>query len=261
MPLLNKLTDTVKSRNFWLNLGLFLLSIVVAFLILIFFLQRYTRHGESITVPKFIGLTEAKVKELCEEKGLRYEIAEKKFEASKPVNTVLSQNPDEGSKVKEGRKIYLTINDSKAPEVPLPGENEISGNPPLEDFKNLLKTMGFEVGQIIIRPDIAENAVLEMQQNGRKLVPGSKLPKGSQIDLVVGDGGKGSVKVPVPDLRGLEFEQAIEAIRLSNFVVGKVINNGVISDSTRITVSGQFPDPSSNQPTGSAINIYIKQKQ
>ena len=37
-----------------------------------------------------------------------------------------------------------------------------------------------------MRPDIANNVVLEMQVGGNKIYAGKELPRGSSIDLVVG---------------------------------------------------------------------------
>lgn len=51
-----------------------------------------------------------------------------------------------------------------------------------------LRSLGFEIGDVSYKPDIAEDAVLELRHKGKKLEPGDELMKTSTIDLVLGDG-------------------------------------------------------------------------
>ncbi|MFO7744164.1 MAG: PASTA domain-containing protein, partial [Psychroflexus sp.] len=51
-----------------------------------------------------------------------------------------------------------------------------------------LIALGFEIGDIIKKPDIAKGAILELRHKGETIKSGDKLPKTSTIDLVVGDG-------------------------------------------------------------------------
>ena len=70
-----------------------------------------------------------------------------------------------------------------------------------------LKSLGFEIGEITYKPDIAEDAVLELRHNGKLIEPGDELMKTSKIDFVLGD-GSGSYSRPVED--SVETEQTNE---------------------------------------------------
>ncbi len=96
-------------------------------------------------------------------------------------------------------------------QVPLPGKagkREQKDLPYVESFriyekwkfpKNLirrtrrqveptLRSLGFEIGTISYKPDVAKDVVLEMRHKGQIVEPGMKLMKTSKIDLVLGDG-------------------------------------------------------------------------
>ncbi|MDZ4839301.1 MAG: PASTA domain-containing protein [Bacteroidota bacterium] len=246
----------IKSLNFWVNIGLFLLAVGILFVFLSYFLKVYTHHSESLTVPDFKGMNEQQVKKLCEDKRLNFEISEKRYEVNAPLNTVLSQIPEAGSKVKEGRKIYLTINDSKAPLMQLPTADDLKNTPIFDNFKVLLINMGFEFGKKITKKDIADNVVFEMQRNGITLVPGSQLPKGSTIDLIVGESGQ----LVVPDLIGLDLESAIVNLSGNNFALGRVNYPTDISDSSTLVITEQYPNSGAKRNTGTQISVTLGQR-
>ena len=56
------------------------------------------------------------IKDFIEKKDLRYEVSDSAFEIGKPPLTVIAQYPKAGVKVKENRKIYITIT-SKMPPI------------------------------------------------------------------------------------------------------------------------------------------------
>lgn len=51
-----------------------------------------------------------------------------------------------------------------------------------------LRSLGFEIGEISYKPDIAEDAVLELRHKGKLIAPGDEIMKTSVIDMVLGDG-------------------------------------------------------------------------
>jgi len=94
------------------------------------------------------------------------------------------------------------------------------------------------------------------------LKPGSKLPKGSKIDLVLGD-GKGASEVAIPELINLYLDEAKFAIKNSGLVLGTTTYTGTVTDSTKAIVISQFPmksDSLSKVSIGTRINITLTQK-
>ena len=80
-----------------------------------------TNHGETITVPNLVGMEIKDLDEFLSDRDLRYEILEdSSYSSEYPPYTVLQQNPSENDKVKENRKIYLTLNSSIPPKIKMP---------------------------------------------------------------------------------------------------------------------------------------------
>ncbi|MFQ5335347.1 MAG: PASTA domain-containing protein, partial [Flavobacteriales bacterium] len=73
------------------------------------FLDYYTNHGESLTVPDFEGLKIAELDEFCKAHQLNYVIIDSIYDLKRERGTVADQIPPPESQVKEGRKIYLTV--------------------------------------------------------------------------------------------------------------------------------------------------------
>ena len=94
--------------------NIILIGILVSILILGFFyvfLPGITNHGESVTVPDLIGLEYRDLDKFLTKRSLRYEINQDSgFTSDYPPLAVLKQYPEPGAKVKENRKIFLSLN-------------------------------------------------------------------------------------------------------------------------------------------------------
>ena len=190
-------------------------------LILFFFyvyLPTATNHGESITVPNLEGIGVEELEEFLVKRNLRYEVlADSGFSTSYPPNTVLKQFPLPNSKVKENRKIYLTLNSSEPPSVRMP--DLVDGS--VKNAQLVLKSKDLFLGSIRYVPDLAANAVIEQRLNGQKIKPDEMVPKGSKVDLVVGD-GLGRQNFEAPNLIGLNFEDGKFTVIASGLKMGYV---------------------------------------
>lgn len=200
------------------------LAIIVAVgivLVLIFFFQylpSVTNHGETITVPDVRGVKLSDLGDFLDARQLKYEVTKDSgFSATQPPLSVLKQFPQPNSKVKENRKIYVTLNAEHPPMVRMP--KLVGGS--VKNAQLVLKTYDLELGKIEYVPDLALNYILEQRINGRELLEGEKIPKGSTIDLVVGD-GLGSQILRSPNLIGLDAESAQIAIVGSGLKVGNI---------------------------------------
>ena len=110
------------------NLGIMgvLIGSIVFFMFYIYFPFK-TNHGDTITVPSLVGMSLEEIDEFLSDRDLRFEILEDSSYNSKyPPFTILQQNPSENEKVKENRKIYLTLNSSIPPKIRMP--NIINGS-------------------------------------------------------------------------------------------------------------------------------------
>jgi beta-lactam-binding protein with PASTA domain len=240
-----------------LSANLLAIIIIVVFLFtgVSFVLNGVTRHGESLTVPDITGLQVQDAQQILLSKNLKFMITDSLFFEDKPKNSVLDQNPSPQSKVKEGRIIYITINSNKAPLVNMPNLIDVS----YRQAQVMLQSVGLKAGRLIYKPDIAKNVVLEQLSGNSHLAPGQKIPKGSTIDLVLGDGlGQGDVSLP--DLTGMTLEEARNLLASSSLGVGSVVYQGDAKDSSNALVVRQSPAFAEGVMvgTGQTVDLFLK---
>lgn len=225
------------TKYFWRHIGLMVLASVLLVASIFLLLNVYTHHGESITVPDIRNLTLEQVEQRLESLNLRYTVLDSAYSKDLPPTGVIDQTPKPGEKVKENRRIYLTVNAVNPPLVPIPNIIDAS----LRSAVVQLETSGLRVGEQIRVPDLAKNAVLDLKINNVSVAPGTKIPKGSAVDLVLGD-GLGNMRITIPNLVGLTFLQAKLALRGYSLNVGLVTKEEHIVDLENALVVRQSPD-------------------
>lgn len=195
-------------------ISILLALLVVVILIVIFFfsyLPRATNHGETITVPNIEGMQINQLDDFLGSKDLRYEVNDSSYSSEHPPLAVLKQYPHAGAKVKEGRKIFISVNRINPPTVPVP--NLVDGS--VVNADAVLQSNELKRGRIeLVRG--AFNVVKEMKYKGAHVEPNVRVPKGSVIDLVVMDGHGGSF--PVDNLEGRECDEALFYIRGADLI-------------------------------------------
>ena len=174
------------SKTFLLQLVLAVVALVLIAFIILTWLDFSTNQDQRITVPNLARLSLDRVDDQLDELDLRREILDSaNYNPDYPPYSVIDQVPLPGKQVKENRKIYLTLNPSGFTKVEIP-ENLIRRT--RRQVEPTLKSLGFEIGTVSYKPDVAKEVVLEMRHKGVLLEPGMKLLKTSKIDLVLGDG-------------------------------------------------------------------------
>lgn len=203
-----------------IQIGIILTLLGVLFLGFFFvYLPFTTNHGQTITVPDLSKLSLDEMKNILDDRDLRYEVSDCTFVAGAQPLTVIQQYPRANAKVKEGRKIYVTITKRVAPMVSMPNlVSMIDRSAALT-----LKSLGLEEGDRTYVPDVAKNSVLRQLYNGKEIAPGTPVAKGSRIDLEIGD-GLGNTMFEIPNVVGLQLDEAEAAIRGSNLKVGTKIS-------------------------------------
>nr|YP_010736372.1 penicillin-binding protein [Zygnema circumcarinatum]QKQ14701.1 penicillin-binding protein [Zygnema circumcarinatum]WEL36345.1 penicillin-binding protein [Zygnema circumcarinatum] len=98
-----------------------LMVVVESAILLLFFqflLPILTHHGQFITVPYRKGVGLEKVASCLTQRNLRFEVTQHfAYTPDYTRMTVLQQHPKAGARVKEGRKLYLTLNTKTPPQV------------------------------------------------------------------------------------------------------------------------------------------------
>jgi beta-lactam-binding protein with PASTA domain len=255
---MSKFWTYLKTKSFRNNLLLAIGTVVAVVLILFFSLSSYTRHGSGIPVPKLKGMNVDRATSLLQEQGFRYKI-DSVYVIDQPPGTVIEQDPDAGINVKEGRTIYLTIVTLQAPNISLPDLEQSTYREAIATLSNY----GLKVGDTTYASDIARDRVLEVKFGGQTLTAGSKIPKGSVIDLVLGDGA-GASEVDIPELINLDLDEARFAIKNSGLTIGTITYEGTITDSTTVVIVAQSPmktDSTSKASIGTRINLTVSQSK
>lgn len=245
----------LKARSFLdLLIHLAIMVGIVALLLVGFFfiyLPMTTNHGESITVPDLVGMPVEDIEEFLEDRDLRYEvIADSGYSEDYPPLTVLLQEPTAESQVKEGRKVYVTLNAVDPPKVRMP---ELTNGSSYRNAQLVLKSLGLRVGKITYRADIALGTVLEQSYKGAKIAAGALVPKGAAIDLVLAD-DIGRRDIIMPLLKGLTIDAVMVVLNDRNLALGEVTYLPDTAGTPGVVVD-QFPDPGNGVRRGTRVNI------
>lgn len=176
------------SKTFFIQLAIAIGIIIVLVFAMMKWLSYTTNHGEEITVPNLSKLSVEVAEEKLNALDLEYVLLDTtEYQNDFPKFSVVKQDPIAGSKVKEGRKIYIKINSDSYRDIVMPDLIEQT----LRQAEPTLKALGLQLGEKTYKPYLGKDMVLEMRYKGRKLKAGDKIPKASKIDLVLGDGKVG----------------------------------------------------------------------
>ena len=176
------------SRVFLIQLGLAaLVTVLLAFLVLQW-LKSSTHHGEFVEVPDLSKRSVMEMHEVLSVSGLRYEVVDSaNFDPEYPRFSVIEQNPPAGSKVKENRKIYVTVNPSGYKKVSVPDIIQVTRR----NATSMLRAVGLEVSEVTYIDELGKDMVYRIRHQGKYIKPGDKLPRTSEIELVCGNGTVG----------------------------------------------------------------------
>jgi len=252
----NKFVNKIVQGKWWQKL-LIAIVLVVLFLLFVNWLLKYiTNHGETLPVPKVIGLTYDEAVRVLEDKELRCIAYDSVYVPKAKPNEIIDQNPSDSSLVKRNRMIYLTINALAVPRVNVPDVREMS----LREATSELQRAGLRVGKITTRPDITTNFVLDQRYEGKYVKPGTELDKGTAIDLVVSKGEEeGDNEITMPDLVGLTADEAKTELSLLGLNIGVVTYDKSVTDKAFAVVYKQSRPANSKTYIGKEIDIFLKE--
>ena len=242
----------------WIVRNLILAVLFVAVLLIAanILLSVCTLHNKEITVPDFTNMTYDEARYNAERLGLKVEITDSVYVRRMKKGAVFTQFPKSGSNVKKGRTVQLTTNAKTAKEVTMPLLVGYS----MRQAKAELSSRGLNLGRLIYVNDIATNNVLKQFNNSREIAAGTKIESGSVIDLMVGLNSEDN-RTYAPDLKGLKYMRAVDAIHDNSLNVGKLNFDKQIktySDSLNAVVYKQSPSISGGPLTmGTTVSIWL----
>lgn len=215
-----------------------------------FIMPWYVRHDTLVKVPSVIGLSYPEAEKILDEAGLESKQGDIRYDPSKPIGTVIEQNPPADQMVKDGRRIYLVL----------------SGGEQLYDVPNLVgKTVRearFSLSQRNLQLLEAETRPSAQYPAGIILgqieTPGTKLRKGTSVSVIVSTGME-SGNIRVPDLAGKNVEEAKKLILQSKLAIGKI--NSQPSTSVPLNaVIDQYPKANTMAKENDKIDLFVNRE-
>lgn len=244
--------STQSRTDLFIHIGIIVSLLLVLFLGFFFvYLPFTTNHGEAITVPDLKKKSVEDLDDFLGDRDLRYEV-DCTFVTNVPPLTIISQYPLPGSKVKEGRKIYVTVVSRTAPLIKMPKLTDMTHR----SAQMLLKSVGLEEGNISYVPDMAQNAVLRQLYNGKEILPGQPIAKGTKIDLELGE-GLGTAQFEAPSVIGMPLDEAKIAIVGAGLKVGQVMEVPAEEGQAPGSIVRQNPDSGNKVRIGDVIDLWV----
>ena len=240
---------------------LILAPVAISILILLcawWWLSAYTRHDVSTVVPDVRALTFEEASRTLEALGLHAEVIDSVYTDEAPKGSVVDQDPDSGKFVKPDRTVYLVMNASQPKMLNMPDLVNLSKRQAI----SVLDIIGLKVSDMQYRPDPCLDCVVAQLYHGQPIAADARIRKGESISLVLGQGQNGE-RVPVPDLRGMGFEEMKAVLNLASLNLGLVVevagcgNSGC--DTALAKVARQSPAPGSDNPIspGGLIDVWL----
>jgi beta-lactam-binding protein with PASTA domain len=147
-------------------------------------LSRYTRHGRAVVVPDVKGLQVEEAAPFFEKNTLSYEVVDSSFIRNATPGSIIEMTPQAGTKVKENRIIYLTINAFSTQMFTIPEVKDLSQRQAVA----MLSAIGFERLSVEMVDGIYRDLVVGLRSNGKEINAGDKLPINSRLVLLVSSG-------------------------------------------------------------------------
>ncbi len=251
----------MKIRNFLLNR--ITLNVLAGILLAValfagtkFMLGRITHHNQEITVPDMTNMSVAEAEKTASEYGIKLDVIDSVYVKRMGKGLIYRQNPKAGSKVKEGRRILITINAVNAKKVMMPNLVGYS----LRQAKAEILSKGLQVGHLEYVTDIATNNVLRQLMDGREISPGTMVESGGKIDLTLGLNNDDCVTY-APMVIGMKYMNAIEAIHDNSLNIDNVIFDDTVrtyADSLDAVVFVQSPAYDRETPLLMGMGISLQ---
>lgn len=222
--------------------ALLVLSLIAGVL---FAMYKYMNVPE-IEVPDVVNLPVEEAQQVLEEKGLKAIITEE-YSDEVEEGIVISQSEEPGKKVKRGREITLVV--SKGPEMlEVP---DVRGKSQ-DEAEMELQNAGFDniVVETAFHDEVPQGNVID--QNPRS----GKHPKSTTIELLVSK-GKEPVTVDMPNLVGLQLDEAQAKINSLNLVLNEPILYRESKEYLEGQVMGQTPGPNEKVEEGTKVTLTV----
>lgn len=215
------LIEFVKSKQFFKNLGLMAIVFLAILIIAFVLLNLYTRHGAEYIMPEIEGTYINDVNDVEGMEHFEVVVIDSLFTPGEKAGKIVSQDPQAGSKIKKGRKVYVVITSSTGEPIPMPNCKDLSVRSAVDQLTNA----GLRVGKFIFNVGDFNNVVVGQRHNGKPINEGEQIKRGEEIDLVV-EMSSDVYTTTIPNIIGLTEPEAEKKLWESALNVGKKTYEG-----------------------------------
>ena len=214
----------------------------------------YTHHGELLVIPDLRGSNIEEAEQILAKKGLYAQVIDSVYVRNKKQGAIIEQIPAPNSTVKSNRPVYIIINSRKARQVALPEISEVS----YRQADAMLQSLGLSVANVEYAPSEFKDLVIEIKLHGRTVFPGTRIPEGSAVVLVVGNGSGVAESKAVPSLKGIGLDEATQKASEASFQIGAVEYDVPPSgNEAKYLIYRQRPAAGASLPAGGKIDVYL----
>ena len=172
------------AKHILINLGLIVVAGCGVIWLLLTWLDVWTDHGHFELVPEVKGLSYDEACRQLHEAGFSTELTDSLYDSKTRPGTVLEQNPKSGTKVKEGRMVYLTITAFSPKTITLPTLTDVS----VRQARSVLEGLGINKINIVEVASEFRGLVIAVKRDGQPLAAGARIPVTASVTLEVGAG-------------------------------------------------------------------------
>ena len=211
----------------------------------------YTHHGQERELPDVTEMLFDEAKVMLESRGFKIVKDQVKNDPDYPAGSVIFQNPAPYSKIKKGRRIYVTVSSGEVTvSVPkLIGTSE-------RDAAFLLHQAGLTLGNVEYEYTGYYPAGVVC---GQSLSPGTEVERKTLMDFTVSRGPLPD-RFLVPNAVGMNVESAQKIIRGAGLNVGEItdeLNRRLVPG----TVLIQSVKPGSEVRQGTRIDLVVSRAE
>jgi eukaryotic-like serine/threonine-protein kinase len=238
------------SKKIFVMPAVALVSVIVFLIILDVIVFPLYVSANEYTVPKVIGMKKDDAIKALEDLNLSPIITTSRFDEKIGKDRVMFQKPLPNAKVKEGRRVYLTISGGEQM-VAVP--NLI--NKTLRDVQITLSRNGLVLGKIdSVQSEFPVDIVC-----GQQFLEGRDIAKGSSIGISISIGPEEG-KVRVPGIISQTLSEAEKTLKNNSLRIG---TKTYIVSATMLpnTVVDQQPSEGSLVAVNDSVNVILTQSK
>jgi eukaryotic-like serine/threonine-protein kinase len=240
--------QTIGGRRLRWQIAIVAASLVVGYLITVFWLFPAPLFSHEHAVPRVLDLGVTEARQKLEAQGLRFRLEDPQTDPTAPRNAVVWQDPPPGTVVEPNSIVSLTLSDGP-PDVAVP---DVAGFPRAL-AERVLKAAGLATGRVDTLPSGSDSGIVVQSRPGS----GVGRPAGTTIDLVV---SSGRAALAVPDLVGASLAEARDQLKAAGLVMG-LVSTRPASGRPEGTVLQQRPVPGTRAGRGTRVDLIVAGKE